>query len=194
MLNIARNVICPGLLQSDRPLRRPEPPAAGRGRRTSGSSQAALISGWRLPGRLAERGGERAGLAESDRQADIGYRQLRLGQERLGLLDASAVVIPVGRHPQRLLERPAEIIGTQANETRKRGERYLLGEMFLDIRGHDPLLPARKAAPHRSFDRTDPGIEADELMRQDDTKGLEIKPVVGGGALDLLAQLDRRIP
>src|SRR4029077_2830472 len=95
---------------------------------------------------------------------------------------------------QRLLERPAEIIRTQANETRKRGERYLLGEMFLDIRGHDPLLPARKAAPHRSFDRTDPGIEADELMRQDDTKGLEIKPIVGGGALNLLAQLDRSIP
>ena len=66
--------------------------------------------------------------------------------------------------------------------------------MFLDIRGDDPLLPAREAAPHRSFDRTDPGIETHELVRQDDTKGLEIEPIVGAGALDLLAQLDCRVP
>ena len=51
--------------------------------------------------------------------------------------------------------------------------------MFLDIGGDDPLLPAREAAPHRSFDRTDPGIEAHELVRQDDTKGFEIEPIVG---------------
>ena len=153
-----------------------------------------MIPGRRLPGRFAERGRERTRLAKPDRQSDLGHRELRLGQERLGVLDASAVVISVRRHPEGLLKRAAEIIRTQTNETRERGERYLFGEMFLDIGGDDPLLPAGEAAPHRSFNRTDPGIEAHELVRQDDTMGLEIESIVGAGTLDLLAQLDRRIP
>src|SRR3982074_66146 len=175
--------------------------ATGHGRRSlprrtppGGSSQAAVIRGRGLPGRLAECGGERTGLAESDRQSDIGHRELRLGPERLGVLDASAIVISMRRHPQRLLERPAEIVRAQPNETRERGERYLLREMFLDIGGDDPLLPAREAAPHRSFDWTDPGVETHEFVRQDDTKGFEIESIVGAGTLDLLPQLDRRIP
>src|SRR3954447_5661240 len=153
-----------------------------------------VIAGWREPRCLAERGGERAGLAESDRQSDVGHGELRLGQEHLGLLDTSAIVISVRRHSKGLLERAAEIVRAQTNETRERGEWYLLGKMFLDIRGGDPLLPAREAAPHRSFHRTDPGVETHELVCQDETESLDIESIVGAGTLDPLTQLDRRIP
>ena len=81
-----------------------------------------------------------------------------------------------------------------ANEPRKSGERYPLGKMFLDIRGDDPLLPAREAAPHRSFHRTNPGVETHKFVCQDETQGLDIESIVGAGAVALLAQLDRRIP
>ena len=73
------------------------------------SCEAAVICGRRQPGRPAKRRGERACLAEAQRQSDIGHRWRRLGQQHLGVLDAALVVIAMRRHAEGLLERPAKV-------------------------------------------------------------------------------------
>jgi hypothetical protein len=57
-----------------------------------------------------------------------------------------------------LLEGSAEIVRTGADQPGERCERYLLGEMFLDVGGGDALLPGREATLRRSFDALRPGI------------------------------------
>src|SRR5260221_8765215 len=114
-------------------------------------SEAAAIRGRRRPSRLAKAGGERTGFAEADLQRDLGDRARGLRQQRLGILDAPRVVVAVGRHAERLLERSAEMIGAQANKLRQRGERYLSGDVFFDVSGHTALLPGSEAAARRRF-------------------------------------------
>src|SRR5262249_56575291 len=99
----------------------------------------------------------------------------------------------MGRHAERPLERPAEMIRAQPNEVRERGERYLRGDVFFDIRGHHPLLPAGETATRRRFDAAPASAAAPELMHQHDAEGLPIMPILTT-ALDQLAQFDRRFP
>src|SRR5882757_8847184 len=133
------------------------------------SPKAPVIGGRREPGRLAEGGGERARFAEADGQADIGYRGRRPRQHLLRALDPTAGVITMRRHAEGLLEGPAEIERAEASQLRERGERYLLGQVLLDVGDHDPLLPGREtAARARLLDPRCSGIETHQLMRQDD--------------------------
>src|ERR1700736_3263343 len=99
------------------------------------------------------------------------------------------------RHAEGLLERPAEIIGTQTNESREGLERDLLGEVLLDKGVDDPLLPAGETAARGSrFDPASARIDAHQLVRQHDTKSFEIGPIVRARALEQLHQLERSIP
>src|SRR5262245_49214854 len=81
-----------------------------RNRSVRRSGEASVIRRRGQPGRLAKRRRERAGLAEADRQSDIGHRWLWLGQQHLGPLDPAIVVISVRRQSEGLLERPTEVV------------------------------------------------------------------------------------
>src|SRR5262249_13814202 len=82
-----------------------------------------------------------------------------------GVLDATSVVIAVGRHAERPLEGPAEMIRAQPNAVRERGERYLLCDMFFDVRGDDPLLPGGETAARRRFDAARTSVAAEQHAR-----------------------------
>src|SRR6516164_7865205 len=99
----------------------------------------------------------------------------------------------MGRHAERPLEGPAEMIRAQPNAVREGGKRYLLGDVFFDIRGHDPLLPGGETAARRRFDAAHAGAAAHELMRQHDAECLVVMPILTA-ALDQVAQFDRGFP
>src|SRR6476659_3061622 len=157
------------------------------------SREVSPIRGRREARRLAECGGERACLAEADRQSDLGHRGCGFRQQYLGVLDASAAVISMRRHSERLLEGTAEIVRAQADELREGRQRYLLGKMFLDVGGDRALLPSGKSATGGSLDAWSPGIETPKLMREDGAEGFAVAPVVGP-AVDQCRQLERRFP
>src|SRR6266850_7226091 len=115
-------------------------------------SEASVITGRRESRRFPKGCGERACLAEANRQSDIGHRGRGLRQQRLGALHTTAGVKSMRRDAEGLLEGPAEIVRAQANQLGERGERYLLGEMLLDIGGDDTLLPRREPAPNGRLD------------------------------------------
>src|SRR5262249_60049654 len=152
------------------------------------ASEAWGISGRCRPGCLAKGCRERGCLAEADRQRDVGDRARGPRQERLGVFDATSVVIAVGRHAERPLEGPAEMIRAQPNAVRERGERYLLCDMFFYVRGDDPLLPGGETAARRRFDAARTSVAADELVRQHDAERLAIMPILTA-ALHQPAQL-----
>src|SRR5262249_2937055 len=129
-------------------------------------SEASAIRGRCRAGCLAKGRRERTRFAEADRQRDLGDRARGPRQERLGVVDATSVVIAVGRHAERPLEGPAEMIRAQPNTVREGSERYLLGDVFFDVRGHDPLLPGGETAARRRFDAARSSAAAHELMRQ----------------------------
>src|SRR5262245_12209275 len=168
-------------------------PSSGVSLRSPEPSEASAISGRCRPGCLAKGCRERACFAEADRQRDFGDRARGPRQERLGVLDATSVVIAVGRHAERPLEGPAEMIRAQPNAVRERGERYLLCDMFFYVRGDDPLLPGGETAARRRFDAARTSVAADELVRQHDAERLAIMPILTA-ALDQPAQFDRGVP
>src|SRR5712671_2723761 len=137
--------LCPGLRAGGKPVSTRIKSGAGLFR-DHALAEAALIAARRLSGDLAERGSERARLAEAEGEPDLGDRVPARGQHDLGLLDAASGVIAMRWHAERLLEGAAEIIGGEPGETGKRRERDLLEQMLLDIRGHDPLLPRGEPA------------------------------------------------
>src|SRR5258707_7707408 len=102
--------------------------------------------------RLVERRGERARFAVADGHSDIRHRRRGLRQQKLGAFDATAVVISMRRHAERLLEGPAEIIRAQANQPRESRERYRLGEMLLDVGSDRSLLPGGEATLRGNLD------------------------------------------
>src|SRR5258708_21255503 len=104
------------------------------------SSQAPAILGRSATCGLAKGRCERAGCTKAEHQADFRHRVRRSRQQRLGMLDAAAAVIAVRWNAERLLESPTEIMRAQMNEPRQRRQRNLLGQVFLDILGGDPLL------------------------------------------------------
>src|SRR6516164_1724154 len=85
------------------------------------------------------------------------------------------------------------MIRAQPNAVREGDERYLLGDVFFDIRGHDPLLPGGETAARGRFDAARSGAAAHELVRQHSTECLAVMPIVTA-ALDQPAQLDRGVP
>ena len=93
-----------------------------------------------------------------------------------------------------MLEGPAEIVPAQADELRKRVERYLLHKMFLDVGGDDPFLPRGEAAPELGRDGGHPAVESDEFMRKHDAKRVEIEPIFRAGTVDQALQLESRVP
>src|SRR6476620_3216799 len=99
-------------------------------------SKASVVSGRRRSGCLAKGYRERTRFAEADLQRDLGDRARGLRQQRLGVLDATSIVIAMGRHAERPLEGPAEMVRAEPNGARERGERYLLGDMFFDVAAH----------------------------------------------------------
>ena len=105
-----------------------------------------------------------------------------------------AGVISVRRYAERLLERPAEIVRTQANKLRESPERYLLGEVLLDVGRNRPLLPGSEAAPSGRSDAWGPGVETHEFMCQDGAESFEIGAAVGACTLDQPLELERRVP
>jgi hypothetical protein len=76
------------------------------------SAQATAVAGRSLSSDLTESCRERAGLAETERQSDLGYRVLPSSQQDFRLLNAPLNVIPMRRHAKRLLEGPAKLIST----------------------------------------------------------------------------------
>src|SRR5580704_3661582 len=118
--------------------------------RVSGQASAIVRRG--LTGGLAKGGGEGARRAEAERHAYLRHGVARFRQQRLGVLDATAAVIVMRWNTERLLERPAEIMGAQAHKACQCGERYLLDQVLLDVVGDDPLLPGREPAADRQFD------------------------------------------
>jgi hypothetical protein len=64
------------------------------------------------------------------------------------------------------------MIRAQPNEARQGGERYMLGDVFFDIRGYDAPLPAGEPAACRRFDAARARGAAHELMCQHDAKCL----------------------
>jgi hypothetical protein len=82
---------------------------------------------------LSECRRERAGLAEPHFHSDRCDRGRRVRQQRLGSLDATVRVESMRRHAERLLERSAEMIRTEARELSEGGEGDLICNMLLDI-------------------------------------------------------------
>src|SRR6516162_8468903 len=156
-------------------------------------SEASAIRGRCRAGCLAKSRRERTRFAEADRQRNLGDRACWPRQQRLGVVDATSVVIAVGRHAERPLEGPAEMVRAQPNTVREGSERYLLGDVFFDIRGHDPLLPGGETAARRRFDAARSSAAAHELMRQHGAECLAVMPIVTA-ALDQPAQFDRGVP
>src|SRR4029077_15399056 len=111
----------------------------------------------------------------------------------LRAFDPATDVVAMRRNAERLLEGAAEIVGAQMNELRQRIERYRLGEVFLDVRGNETLLPNSKATPHRRCAARNDAMAAQQLMRDHHAKRLAI--TIGIGArLDRCRELDRRVP
>src|SRR5258706_10650642 len=98
--------------------------------------------------------------------------------QRLGVVDATSVEIAMVRHAERPLEGPAEMIRAQPNAVREGGKRYLLGDVFFDIGGHDPLLPGGETAARRRVASAPTGASAPGLNRHHHTAGLPAKPIL----------------
>src|SRR5260370_10336996 len=85
------------------------------------------------------------------------------------------------------------MIRAEPNGARERGERYLLGDMFLGVAAHGPLLPGGEAAARRWLDAAHASAAAHELMRQHDAERLAVMPIFTA-VLDQPAQFDRGFP
>src|SRR5260221_11696132 len=102
-------------------------------------------------------------------------------------------MIAMGRHAERPLEGPAEMIRAEPNGSRERGERYLLGDMFFGVVANGPLLPSGETAARRRFEAGHSNDAAHELMRQHDAERLAAMPIFTG-VLEQPCQLDPRFP
>src|SRR5258708_33182405 len=103
-------------------------------------------------------------------------------------------VVSMGRRPERLPEGTTKMVWTEANQPRHSRERYLLGEMFLDVGGDHALLPGSEATPRRNFDTRRPGIETNKLVRQHGAEGFKIRTVTGACTLDQFLELESSGP
>ena len=103
-------------------------------------------------------------------------------------------VKPVRRHAERLLERPAEMVGAQPRELGQGRKRDLLREVILDVGRDGALLPGREPAPDRGSATAAALIEAHELMRQHGAEGFAIEPIVLLRVFDQGLELDGHVP
>jgi DNA-binding transcriptional LysR family regulator len=81
-------------------------------------------------------------------------------------------VISVRRNAEGLFEGPREVEWAQANESCQLGDRNRFGEVLLDIRNNDSLLPRGKPASGVRLDRGFCLAEAGDLMREHETARL----------------------
>src|SRR6478672_897539 len=142
------------------------------------------VVGGRCASLPAECGSKRAGAAETQHYANLRHRNRALCQQQRGILHAAVGLVPMRWHSERLLEGPAEIVPAQADELRKRVERYPLRKMFLDVGGDDPLLPRGEPTPDLGLHGGHPGVETDELVYKHDAKSVKIEPIFRPGAVD----------
>ena len=119
---------------------------------------------------------------------------LASGQQDFRLLDAPLNVIAMRRHAERLLESATEIIRAQPHQLRERRERNLLGQMFVDVPGHDALLPRGEPAAEMHLRTRGAAIETDQFVDQNDPERLDIKPAFDARRLDRLLDLRGRAP
>src|SRR5438128_1251190 len=103
-------------------------------------------------------------------------------------------MIAMRRYAEGLLKCPTEIIRAQADQLRKRGERYRLGKVLLDIGNDRALLPGGESATDLRFQARHPGIEPHQLMRQYYAESFGIGPMLRAGVFDQGRQLERRVP
>ena len=84
--------------------------------------ETALVGARGEPGRLAEGRRERTGLAVTNGQSDVGHRVRSGGEKLLGVLHPAIGVVAVRRNAERLLERPAEVVGAEPHQLGEAGE------------------------------------------------------------------------
>lgn len=87
---------------------------------------------------------EGACLLEPGFEGDLGDGHSRGHQHRLGTFDTTDFVVPMRRNPEGLLEGSAEMIAAKAGKLGQRVKWDIVGEMFFNIGGNDPLLPGRE--------------------------------------------------
>src|SRR5215813_5993933 len=138
-----------------------------------------MVAAWGKPGHLAKRGRERACLAKAQAQADIGDRECKSPQQNLGALNSAMRMIPVRRHAERLLERAAEMVRAQPHKASQSCKRYLLRQMVLYVRGHEPPLPSREPSPGGSA-VTVVAIQPKHLMHEHRAECLKVGQVLAG--------------
>src|SRR5262245_17996819 len=172
--------------------------AASTTRRRRFSVEATPEDTRRDAGVAAERGGERAGLAEADRQADLGDRGVDR-EQRLRPLDAPAGHVEQRRQAKTLLEGAREMERAEPRELGELRQQHGLGEVRLDIVGNARLLPRRQSAAHIAVL---PGlaallrravVEPQQLVRQQDAErlGVLLRPRCGILGLRLQLRGDR---
>src|SRR5205807_556147 len=87
-------------------------------------------AGW--PGLLAKRQGKRACLAEPDIESNLRHRQLALGQQDFGTVNAPAGQISVRRHAEGFLECSGKMERAELCQPSQGRQRDLIGKMLFD--------------------------------------------------------------
>src|SRR6202022_440648 len=108
--------------------------------------------------------------------------------------DAPAAVITDWRHAEGLPESPAEIVRAESDQLRKLCERYLVGDVLLDVLNRAPLRPGGEAPAARRCAAGGSAVEPHQLMRQDRAERFEIRSVARQGLFDKGHKLESRIP
>jgi hypothetical protein len=81
------------------------------------------------------------------------------------------------RHAERLLERSAEMVRTEARELSEGRERDLICDVLLDVVRDGAFLPAGKPTPDRRLDTRHGRTETYEFMGEHDSKRFAIEPI-----------------
>lgn len=100
----------------------------------------------------------------------------------------------MGRHAERLLECPAEMVRAQVSELGEGSERDLVGDMLLDIARDSALLPAGDPSPDRRRNVGPTRTETYEFVGEHDSERFAVKLIDGPGSFDQGLQSDRDVP
>src|SRR5262245_17949720 len=150
---------------------------------------APVVAARRNPGGSPECGREGARLAETQPQADIRNRECVRRQQGFRLLDAPVRVVSMRGHTKGLLERAAEVVCAQLRHVRQGVERYVLGQMLLDVRGDEPSLPGRQPSFDRSVAAAAATVQPHQLVHEHYTERFEVTQALGLAALKETRQL-----
>src|SRR5262245_48202573 len=142
-------------------------------------AELTAIGAWREAGQPAKCRRERARLAESHGDPDLGHRHCRFCKQHLAAFYSPLDVIAMRWDAERLLEGAGEVIGAQPRQARQGRQRNVLIEVFLDMGRDHALLPAGKPAAHRRTARLVAATEAPKLVHQNAAKSLEVGLILG---------------